>query len=125
MLAEQAGVAGAGVEVEFEQAAFDVAVPHGGAPAGMQATGQDIKRGFVYRRVPHITLKSIANNQEIDAIHAKWQPELDRVRGEINRLEGKEWEEWEIPLTPTLSRWEREPGPLSPGMEPRPSRSSN
>jgi hypothetical protein len=26
----------------------------------------DIKRGFVYKRVPHVTLKSIANNEEID-----------------------------------------------------------
>jgi len=51
--------------------------------------------------VPHITLKSSANNEEIDAIHAKWQPELDRVRGEINRLEGKAWEEWEVPAITT------------------------
>jgi adenine-specific DNA-methyltransferase len=29
-----------------------------------------VKRGFVYRRVPHLTLKSIANNEEIDAFHA-------------------------------------------------------
>lgn len=27
--------------------------------------GGDIKRGFVYRRVPHVTLKSIANNPDI------------------------------------------------------------
>ena len=31
----------------------------------------DIRKGFVYKRVPHVTLKSIANNEEIDAIHAK------------------------------------------------------
>jgi adenine-specific DNA-methyltransferase len=28
-------------------------------------TGGDIKRGFVYKRVPHVTLKSIANNPDI------------------------------------------------------------
>lgn len=28
-------------------------------------TGGDIKKGFVYKRVPHITLKSIANNPDI------------------------------------------------------------
>jgi adenine-specific DNA-methyltransferase len=28
-------------------------------------TAGDIKKGFVYRRVPHVTLKSIANNQDI------------------------------------------------------------
>jgi adenine-specific DNA-methyltransferase len=29
------------------------------------ATGNDIRKGFVYRRVPHITLEAIANNVEI------------------------------------------------------------
>jgi len=57
----------------------------------------DIRRGFVYRRVPHITLKSIANNPEIDAIHDTWQPQLDALRAEINRAAGKKWEEWEVP----------------------------
>ena len=28
-------------------------------------TGSDIRKGFVYKRVPHITLKSIANNPDI------------------------------------------------------------
>ena len=28
-------------------------------------TGDDIRKGFVYKRVPHVTLKSIANNPEI------------------------------------------------------------
>jgi adenine-specific DNA-methyltransferase len=28
-------------------------------------TEHDIRRGFVYRRVPHVTLRSIANNPEI------------------------------------------------------------
>ena len=30
-----------------------------------RATGDDIRKGFVYKRVPHVTLKSIANNPEI------------------------------------------------------------
>lgn len=29
------------------------------------STGGDIKKGFVYKRVPHVTLKSIANNPDI------------------------------------------------------------
>ncbi|MEK7326468.1 MAG: hypothetical protein AAB217_14555, partial [Chloroflexota bacterium] len=48
-------------------------------------------------RVPHITLKSIANNEEIDAIHAKWQEQLEPLRGRINQLAGQKWEEWEVP----------------------------
>jgi adenine-specific DNA-methyltransferase len=34
-------------------------------PSPLPPTQQDIKKGFVYRRVPHITLKSIANNPDI------------------------------------------------------------
>ncbi len=56
-----------------------------------------MRKGFVYRRVPHVTLKSIANNEEIDAIHAKWQDELDELLKRINKAAGQKWQEWEIP----------------------------
>jgi adenine-specific DNA-methyltransferase len=59
--------------------------------------GADIKRGFEYKTVPHITLKSIANNEEIDEIHARWQEKLEPLRAEINTLAGEQWEEWEVP----------------------------
>jgi len=36
-----------------------------GIPPSDGPTGRDVKKGFVYQRVPHITLKSIANNPEI------------------------------------------------------------
>jgi len=57
----------------------------------------DVRKGFIYRRVPHVTLKSIANNEEIDAIHAKWQGGLDDLRAQINKAAGQKWEDWEIP----------------------------
>lgn len=57
----------------------------------------DIRKGFVYRRVPHITLKSIAHNEEIDTIYEKWQEKMEPLRSELNELLGKKWEEWEIP----------------------------
>jgi adenine-specific DNA-methyltransferase len=44
-------------------------------PADTPTHGR-IRQGFVYKRVPHITLKSIANNAEIDTIWEKWQPEI-------------------------------------------------
>jgi len=66
----------------------------GGAPSPPSA---DIKKGFVYKRVPHITLKSIANNEDIDAIHAKWQQKLEPIRAQLNKLLGTEWEEWQVP----------------------------
>ena len=38
------------------------------ASSRRHADAQDIRQGFVYERAPHITLKSIANNAEIDVI---------------------------------------------------------
>jgi adenine-specific DNA-methyltransferase len=61
-----------------------------------EAGGGDIKRGFVYERVPHVTLKSIANNEEIDEIHAKYQSQLEDLRAQINKAAKQKWEEWEI-----------------------------
>lgn len=66
------------------------------APSSQPAHG-DIRHGFVYERVPHITLKSIANNAEIDVIWEEWQKTLEPLRAELNAELGKSWEEWEIP----------------------------
>jgi adenine-specific DNA-methyltransferase len=57
----------------------------------------NIRQGFVYERVPHITLKSIANNTEIDVIWEKWQQTLEPLRTELNKLLKRNYEEWEIP----------------------------
>jgi len=60
-------------------------------------THGDIRQGFVYERAPHITLKSIANNSEIDVIWEDFQTRLEPLRKELNAALGKTWEEWEIP----------------------------
>ena len=60
-------------------------------------TYNDIRQGFVYERVPHITLKSIANNAEIDVIYEKFQETLEPLRQELNNALGTSYEEWEIP----------------------------
>ena len=57
----------------------------------------NIRHGFVYERVPNITLKSIANNAEIDVIWDKYQQEMEPLRAKLNKELGKQWEEWEIP----------------------------
>jgi adenine-specific DNA-methyltransferase len=41
-----------------------------------QPTHGHIRHGFVYERVPHITLGSVANNAEIDVIWETWQQTL-------------------------------------------------
>jgi len=92
------------------------------APATRPTRGS-VHHGFVYERVPHVTLKSIANNAEIDVIWEKWQQTLEPLRARLNqslgrharesghpeptaqkldsRLRGNDgllaWEEWQIP----------------------------
>ena len=60
-------------------------------------TGGDIRQGFVYERVPHITLKSIANNSEIDVICEKWQETLEPLRARLNAALSDDLDEWDIP----------------------------
>ncbi|MCI0365170.1 MAG: site-specific DNA-methyltransferase [Phycisphaerales bacterium] len=80
-----------------------------------QAVRGSIRHGFVYERVPHITLKSIANNVEIDVIWDRWQAVLEPLREQLNaalrrgapspqpspRTRGEgvlvAWQNWEIP----------------------------
>ncbi len=107
------------------------------APSSQPVHG-NIRHGFVYERVPHITLKSIANNAEIDVIWDKWQATLEPLREQLNAAlvgwversethhstgaEGdgfrsrsthptnafKPFEEWEIPRAPE-GTWPTEP----------------
>ncbi len=53
-------------EGQSKEAEVTHTLPSGGATRG------DIRQGFVYERVPHITLKSIANNAEVDVIWERW-----------------------------------------------------
>ena len=57
----------------------------------------DVRQGFVYERVPHITLKSIANNAEIDVIWEEYQKTLEPLREKLNAELKQSWQEWEIP----------------------------
>jgi adenine-specific DNA-methyltransferase len=68
----------------------------GKAPSGAP-THESIRQGFVYERVPHVTLKSIANNAEIDVIWEEYQKVLQPLRQQLNKALGKKWDEWEIP----------------------------
>jgi adenine-specific DNA-methyltransferase len=79
-----------------------------GTTAPLEATSKpsaDVKKGFVYKRVPHVTLKSIANNEEIDSIYERYLEKLEPIRSVLNGVLRKSWEEWEIP---------REAGPAWP-----------
>ncbi|APZ43780.1 site-specific DNA-methyltransferase [Acidihalobacter ferrooxydans] len=87
------------------------------APSSRPTHG-DIRHGFVYQRVPHITLKSIANNAEIDVIWERFEEQLKPLREELTKVVGEQWlvdgrkdknhdvelpnviQEWEVPREP-------------------------
>lgn len=52
---------------------YQLAYPHEG-----------LKGGFIYKTVPHVTLKSIANNADIDAIYERLHPAIDAALGALN-----------------------------------------
>ncbi|WP_235621544.1 site-specific DNA-methyltransferase [Pseudomonas amygdali] len=74
-----------------------------GIPSSHPTYG-NIVHGFVYDRVSRITLKSIANNAEIDVIWDKFQQALEPLREALNKALGTQWKDWEIPRE-TGAKW--------------------
>ena len=68
----------------------------GAAPPEAPTSG-DIRQGFVYQRVPYITLNSIVGNTEIDVIWERWQKKLEPLREKLNEALRESWQEWEVP----------------------------
>ena len=66
------------------------------APSSQPVHG-NIRHGFVYERVPHIMLSSVAKNAEVDVIWDQWQTKLKPMREKLNAALNKSWQEWEIP----------------------------
>ena len=52
---------------------FELRYPHEG-----------LKGGFIYRTAPHVTLKSIANNPEIDSIYERLHPGIESALSALN-----------------------------------------
>jgi adenine-specific DNA-methyltransferase len=71
-----------------------------GKPPADGPFANNIRHGFVYERAPHVTLKSIANNAEIDVIFERWQKTLEPLRETLNGALG------------------RKPSPVMPGLGP-------
>jgi adenine-specific DNA-methyltransferase len=70
-------------------------------------TNDNIRQGFVYESVPHVMLKSIANNIELNVILEKYHVKMEPIREELNRTIGKTLEEWEIPQN-AVNSWPEE-----------------
>ena len=69
---------------------YDLKYPHEG-----------LKGGFVYKTVPHVTLKSIANNPEIDEIYERMHLAIEQALDALNQSlsqTGEELKEWEVPF---------------------------
>ena len=45
---------------------------------------EGLRGGFIYKTVPHVTLKSIANNAEIDAIYERLHPGIATALADLN-----------------------------------------
>ena len=65
-----------------------------------QPTHGNIRHGFVYEHVPHVTLGSIASNAEIDVIADKWRQNLEPLLAQLNKALKQSWQEWQIPREP-------------------------
>lgn len=87
---------------------------------------EGLRGGFIYKTVPHVTLKSIANNAEIDAIYERMHPVIASALAALNAalkahapampypvtegarkgqklvlgLQGQDLQEWEVPFDP-------------------------
>ncbi len=64
-----------------------------------RATFGDVRQGFVYERVPHIMLRDIANNAEIDVIWEEYEEKLAPLKERLSSAIGQSetLEEWEVP----------------------------
>jgi adenine-specific DNA-methyltransferase len=59
---------------------------------------EGVKSGFIYKTVPHVTLKSIANNPEIDEIYERDHPKIEAALAALNTAIKQDLEEWEVPF---------------------------
>ena len=70
---------------------------------GLKYPQEGLKGGFLYDTVPHITLKSIANNPDIDEIDERYKAKLEDALNSVNELvKGKLlFNKWDVPYEVT------------------------
>ena len=76
---------------------------------------EGLKGGFDYETVPHITLKSIANNPDIDTIHAEDHPKIAAALADLNAVLAASPPK---PLKPTQGVRKGKPGGLRQRRHP-------
>jgi adenine-specific DNA-methyltransferase len=65
-------------------------------PESIKSTYNNIRHGFVCDRVPHITVKSIADNREIETIYENWNSKISNLITDINKKFSKKYKEFDI-----------------------------
>ena len=76
-------------------------------------THGDIRQGFVYARAPHIMLKTIANNAEIDVIWQNYEDRLAPLRADLTRALPPGWladyratQKYDVEVPADIQEWE-------------------
>ena len=59
---------------------------------------EGLKSGFIYKTVPHVTLRSIANNAEIDEIYERMHPAVEAALQTLNKAAKQKLKEWDVPF---------------------------
>ncbi len=72
---------------------------------------EGLKGGFIYKTVPHVTLKSIANNPEIDEIYERMHPAIEAALADLNKA-----------VVGRVSPQGRNPPDADPSPRPSPAR---
>ncbi len=76
-------------------------------PPRTTPTSGNVRFGFVYERMPRITLKSISGNTEIDDIWEGSEHSIEAILNRLNGLLSRQWQEWEVPRE-TEESWSQE-----------------
>jgi len=64
----------------------------------LQYPHEGLRGGFMYKTVPHVMLKSITNNPEIDEIYERLHPAIELALTELNKAAKQKLKEWEVPF---------------------------
>lgn len=59
---------------------------------------EGLRGGFMYKTVPHVTLKSIANNPDINEIYERMHLAIEAALAELNKATKQKLKEWEVPF---------------------------
>ncbi len=99
----------------FEGVEKEASLTRSELPANIaeRSFANNVRHGFVYERVPHITLKAIANNAEIDVIWSEFETKLAPVREQLTSAIPADWlaayreqQKYSVEVPAEIQEWE-------------------